>query len=168
MRSLIAAVNDVPGPALSDRHVHRIDDQLSLEVVPHGPPDDPAAEGIEDDGQIQEALNRAGIPDAHAPQGCKASVRCRRPCRRSTPASPLASRAYDADTPSSARSVRVFQANAGPVISVLSWCLSLKTGSFHKTRANQDAIAAESDDFACAPSPIALADFQSTSLLEIE
>lgn len=51
----IGMVDDVARHALPDRHVHRVDDELGLEVVTHSPSDNPAAEGIEVDRQIQEA-----------------------------------------------------------------------------------------------------------------
>lgn len=55
LRTLIGMVDDVTRLALPDRHVHRVDDELGLEVVTHCPSDNPAAEGIKDDRQIQEA-----------------------------------------------------------------------------------------------------------------
>jgi hypothetical protein len=48
-------VNDGARSPLPDRHIHRVDDELRLEIVPHRPTDDPPREGIEHDGQVDEA-----------------------------------------------------------------------------------------------------------------
>lgn len=54
LRALVAVMDHVRGPTLSDRHVHRVEDELRLQVRPHGPADDPTGERIEDDRQRQK------------------------------------------------------------------------------------------------------------------
>ena len=51
---LVGMMNDFFGAALSYRHVQRPEYQLGTKMSGHGPPDDPAAEHIEHDRQIQE------------------------------------------------------------------------------------------------------------------
>lgn len=48
--SLIGMMDHTGWFALCDCHVHRVDDQLGLLTVTHGPADDLAAEGIQYDG----------------------------------------------------------------------------------------------------------------------
>ena len=61
-------MDDTPRLALPDRHVHRVDDELGLEVVSHRPSDDPAAEGVQDDRQIQESGPSRHIGDVRYPE----------------------------------------------------------------------------------------------------
>ena len=48
-------MDDVGGSPLSERHVERIQDEAGAQVAGHGPAHDTAAEGIQDDGQVEEA-----------------------------------------------------------------------------------------------------------------
>ena len=54
-RPLVRVVDHVARPALPDGHVHGVDDELRLEVVPHGPADDASRVRVEHDDQVQEA-----------------------------------------------------------------------------------------------------------------
>ncbi len=42
-------------PALFERHLEGVEHQTGAQVGGHGPADDTAAEGIQDDGQVEEA-----------------------------------------------------------------------------------------------------------------
>jgi hypothetical protein len=48
-------MDDRDGPPLGERHVEGIEHELGLQVMPHGPADNAAREGVEHDGQIEEA-----------------------------------------------------------------------------------------------------------------
>ena len=45
-----------PGLAAADRHLEGFDHQLGVEGGAHGPPDNAAREDVEDDGQVEPAL----------------------------------------------------------------------------------------------------------------
>ena len=55
-------------PALADRHVQRVEDQLGPEMRRHRPADHPAAPGVEDDGEVQEAGPGRDVRDVGHPQ----------------------------------------------------------------------------------------------------
>ena len=61
-------VNDALRFALRDRHVHRVDDKLRLEIMPHCPADDPSREGIEHDGQVDEARPGRDVCNVRHPE----------------------------------------------------------------------------------------------------
>ncbi len=42
-------------PSLTDRHVERLQDELGAKMIGHGPAHDATAEGIQHDGQVDEA-----------------------------------------------------------------------------------------------------------------
>ncbi len=43
-----------------DGHVEGVEDELGAQVAGHRPADDPAAEGVDDDRDVEEALPRSG------------------------------------------------------------------------------------------------------------
>jgi len=52
-------------------HLHGVDHQLLAHVVGDRPADDPAAEGVEDGGQVDLALLRRVLGDVHHPQAVR-------------------------------------------------------------------------------------------------
>ena len=63
MAALVAVVDDVLGPPLANRHLHRVQHQFGAQVVRHRPADDLAAPGVEHDGEIEEPCHRRHISD---------------------------------------------------------------------------------------------------------
>ena len=68
LAALVAVVDDVLGPPLANRHLHRVQHQFGTQVVRHRPADDLAAPGVEHDGEIEEARHRWHISDVGNPQ----------------------------------------------------------------------------------------------------
>jgi hypothetical protein len=64
------AVMDQPGrgPALLQGHADRVEDELTAQMIGHGPSHDPARAGIDDHGQVKEALPGPQIGDIRDPQ----------------------------------------------------------------------------------------------------
>jgi hypothetical protein len=58
----------VAGPALGNGHLQGVQDELRPEVVGHGPSDDPAAEGVEHDGDVEEAGSSRYVGDIRHPE----------------------------------------------------------------------------------------------------
>jgi len=58
LASLVAVVDHVVRPALTDGHLQGIDHQFGPQVVCHRPADDFAAEGIEHDSKVEEPCCR--------------------------------------------------------------------------------------------------------------
>lgn len=61
-------VNDIAKIALTDRHVHVIDEHLGLRILTHGPPRNPSCESIKDDGQRREACPGRDVRDVGSPE----------------------------------------------------------------------------------------------------
>ena len=61
-------MDHILGFALSDSHVEGVHNQLSPQVVLHGPSDDPATEHVEHDGQIQKPAHRRHVGDVGHPE----------------------------------------------------------------------------------------------------
>ena len=55
-------------PAAPQRHLQRVDDELAAYVIGDRPTDDPAAPGVEHDGQVALALRGGVLGDVHDPQ----------------------------------------------------------------------------------------------------
>ncbi len=55
LRALIGVMDEVFRPALLVRHLEGAEHEAGARVGGHGPADDTAAEGIQDDGQVEEA-----------------------------------------------------------------------------------------------------------------
>jgi hypothetical protein len=66
----VVAVVDQPGGgfALVQRHADGVEDELAAQVIGHRPPDDPPSAGIDDHGEVEEALPRAQVGDVGNPQ----------------------------------------------------------------------------------------------------
>jgi hypothetical protein len=58
-------------PALGERHLQRIADQLGAHVIGHAPADDPAAEDVLDGDEVQPALPRLEVRDVGDPQAVR-------------------------------------------------------------------------------------------------
>src|SRR5215203_6006540 len=54
--------------AVVDRHVQSIQDQLRLQVVCHGPSDDPSGVGIQDKREVEPAFPGTHVSDVRDPQ----------------------------------------------------------------------------------------------------
>jgi hypothetical protein len=68
LATLIAVVNDIGRPALTDRHVQRGQNQLRPQVGLHRRTDDPVAEGVQKHGQIQELRRGRDERDVRDPE----------------------------------------------------------------------------------------------------
>ena len=68
LRALIRMVDHAVRPSLPERHVEGIEHHLRVQGGRHRPADDPAAEGIEHDRQIEEAGPCRNIRDISHPQ----------------------------------------------------------------------------------------------------
>jgi hypothetical protein len=51
-----------------ERHLEGVDDQLGAHVIRDRPADDHAAEGVEDDSEVDVAVSGRVLGDVHAPQ----------------------------------------------------------------------------------------------------
>ena len=58
--------------AHADGHVERVEDELGAQVPGHRPTHDPAAEGIEHDREVEEALPRREVGDVGDPERVRA------------------------------------------------------------------------------------------------
>ena len=67
-QALVAVVDDVLGPPLANRHLHRVQHQFGAQVVCHRPADDLAAPSVEHDGEIEEPRHRRHISDVGNPE----------------------------------------------------------------------------------------------------
>ncbi len=68
LRALIGVMDDVFRPALLKRHLEGGENQAGAQVAGHGPAHDTAAEGIQDDGQVEEAGPGWQVGDVGHPQ----------------------------------------------------------------------------------------------------
>jgi hypothetical protein len=66
--ALVAVVDDIARLALTDRHFQCRQHELGAQMRLHRPADDPTAERIEHDGEIQEAGHRRDIRDVGDPK----------------------------------------------------------------------------------------------------
>ena len=62
-------------PPLADRHLERVQHELGAQMVGHRPADDPAAPGIEHDGEVEEARGGRHEGDVGDPELVRASAR---------------------------------------------------------------------------------------------
>jgi hypothetical protein len=60
-------VDNAIGAASEDRHVKRIEDEFSAQVISHCPADDATAEDVQDDGKIQKSGPRRNVGDVGDP-----------------------------------------------------------------------------------------------------
>jgi len=79
LASMIGMVDDILGMALLDSHLQSLQDQLRAQVSCHGPANDPAAPGVEHDGQIEKPSPGWDIGDIRHPEfiraaGCKVAL----------------------------------------------------------------------------------------------
>ena len=74
LRALVGVVDHVPRPPRHQRHVQRIEHELRGECGGHRPADDPPAEGIEHDGEIEKARPRRNVGDVGDPQPIRRSA----------------------------------------------------------------------------------------------
>ncbi len=68
LRAVIRMVDDVLRPALPERHLQRIQNQLRTQVIGHAPAHNAPAEGIQHDGEIQKTGPGRNVGDVHHPQ----------------------------------------------------------------------------------------------------
>lgn len=61
-------MNHVTGPTLCDGHLQGVQDQFRTQVVGHRPSDNPAAEGVEHDGEIEETGSRGNVGNIGHPE----------------------------------------------------------------------------------------------------
>ena len=64
-------MHDRFGSALCDGHLQRFDDQRCAQVRGHRPTDDPPAEHVEDDGQVEKARQGRHVGDVGRPQAVR-------------------------------------------------------------------------------------------------
>ena len=69
--TLIGMVHDLVRPPLTECHLQGIQDQLGSQMRGHGPPDDPAAAGIEHNGKEQEPRPGGDVRYVGHPQGIR-------------------------------------------------------------------------------------------------
>ncbi len=79
LATMVGMVDDVLGAALPDSHLQSLQDQLGAQVGCHGPADNPAAPGVEHDGQIQEPRPRWNVRNVSDPEfigatGCEVTL----------------------------------------------------------------------------------------------
>jgi peptidoglycan/xylan/chitin deacetylase (PgdA/CDA1 family) len=65
---MVAVVDDIARPALTDRHLQCRQHELGAQMRLHRPADDPTAERIEHDSEIQEAGHCRNIGDVGDPK----------------------------------------------------------------------------------------------------
>lgn len=75
LAAMIGMVDDILGMALLDSHLQSLQDQLRAQVSGHGPADDPAAPGVEHDGQIQEPSPGWDVGNVSYPEFIRAAGR---------------------------------------------------------------------------------------------
>lgn len=72
LAALVGVVNRVAGPALDEREVQRLRDEVGAETSRHRPADDAATPRIEDNGEVQEAGPRRDVRDVRDPEAVRA------------------------------------------------------------------------------------------------
>ena len=75
LRALIRMVDHAARPPLPERHVESVEYHLRMQGRRHRPADNPSAERVEHDGQIEEAGPRRNIRDVSHPQHVRALSR---------------------------------------------------------------------------------------------
>ena len=68
LAALVGVVDHIFRLTLSDSHIECAHDQLGPQMVLHGPSHDPAAEHVEQDGQVQEPAHCRHIGDVRHPE----------------------------------------------------------------------------------------------------
>lgn len=73
LRSLVRVMDHVAGPALCHGHLQSVQNQLRTQVIGHGSADDPAAEGVKHDAEVEEARSSRHVGDIRYPEPVRGS-----------------------------------------------------------------------------------------------
>ena len=66
-------MDHVAGPALCNGHLQSVQNQLRTQMIGHGPADDPAAESVKHDAEVEEARTSRHVGDIRYPETVRGS-----------------------------------------------------------------------------------------------